>query len=302
MLCYEIAGGFLTMYNLFVSGRDDAWEGKPCIFDLDRCVRDQTNDELIARFGTLDAANVNELRRLPCIFSYESQHKKNPKFGVLRNITIRQRKVKIEYDVIDLEQFLTEADLHEDGLAFDLDVSSWEMNQTHWAVKDINLAKALQSKGIVLPGWAQSDAKIIDIAKHPFTIALSFPGEIRNYIKPIAVELERIIGPNSYFYDNNYVSQLARPSLDILLQDIYRNRSKLVVVFLCSDYQEKEWCGIEFRAVREIMMEREHQKIMFVKMDEGPVDGVFKTDGYIDGLKFCPTDIARFIHERVNLF
>jgi hypothetical protein len=176
-----------------------------------------------------------------------------------------------------------------------------EMNRTHWAVKNINLWKELQTKGIVLPHWVRSETEIVDITKHTFAIALSFPGEIRNYIEPVASELERIIGPNTYFYDKNYVSQLARPSLDKLLQDIYRNRSKLVVVFLCSDYQEKEWCGVEFRAVREIMMKREDQKIMFVKMDEGPVDGVFKTDGYIDGRNFSPSDVARFIQERVNL-
>jgi hypothetical protein len=48
--------------------------------------------------------------------------------------------------------------------------------------------------------------------------------------------LEKRIGPNSYFYDRNDVSQLARPSQDILLQEIYRLRSKLIVVFLGSDY------------------------------------------------------------------
>ena len=52
-------------------------------------------------------------------------------------------------------------------------------------------------------------------------------------------ELEARIDANVYFYDNNYVSQLARPSLDTLLQDIYRNRSKLIVVFSGEDYQRK---------------------------------------------------------------
>lgn len=289
------------MYNLFVSGRDEAWEGEPYMLELDRCVREYTDNELTVRFGNLDVLNVNELRRLPCIFAYESGCRKDPKFGVLRNVTIRQQMAKIEYDIIVLDQFLTEADLRDDGLAFDLDISKWEMNRTHWAIKDVNLAKELHAKGIFLPHWARSATKAVDITKHTFDIALSFPGETRNYVEPVAAELERIIGPNSYFYDNNYVSQLARPSLDNLLQDIYRNRSKLVVVFLCSDYQEKEWCGIEFRAIKEIMMEREHEKVMFVKMDDGQVDGVFKTDGYIDGRKFSPADVARFIQERVDL-
>jgi len=49
------------------------------------------------------------------------------------------------------------------------------------------------------------------------------------------------------------------------------------------------------------MMKRDHKKIMFVKMDDGSVDGVFKTDGYIDGRKFSPQEIAHFIQERVEL-
>jgi hypothetical protein len=120
-------------------------------------------------------------------------------------------------------------------------------------------------------------------------------------VKSIAAELEVKLGPNTYFYDNNYKSQIARPSVDIVLQDIYRNRSKLVVVFLCKRYQDKEWCGIEFRAIREIIKARDHHKVMFVKMDDGKVEGVFSTDGYIDGQSHSPTEVAGFILERVSL-
>jgi hypothetical protein len=143
--------------------------------------------------------------------------------------------------------------------------------------------------------------KAVDISTHSFEVSLSFPGEVRSLVEQIALELERRIGPNSYFYDNNYISQLARPSLDTLLQDIYRNRSKLVVVFLGGDYQKKDWCGIEFRAIKEIIMERDHKRIMFIRTDDGTVDGVFKTDGYVDARRFSPAELAGFIHERADL-
>jgi hypothetical protein len=176
------------------------------------------------------------------------------------------------------------------------------MNRTHWAVKDINLPKELHSaKGITLPPWARQATKAVDIARHTFDVALSFPGTVRPVVAKVAEELERRIGPNSYFYDSNYVSQLARPSLDIFLQDIYGNRSKLVVVFLGSDYQKKDRCGIEFRAIKEIIMKREHERIMFVRTDDGSVEGVFKTDGYIDARQFSPADIAAFICERLEV-
>jgi hypothetical protein len=94
---------------------------------------------------------------------------------------------------------------------------------------------------------------------------------------------------------------LRGPSLDTLLQDIYRNRSNLIVVFLSGDYQRKEWCGVEFRAIKEIIMERDHKKIMLIKLDDGVVEGIFKTDGYVDGRNFRPDELARFIAERIEL-
>lgn len=287
------------MYNLFVSGNDEAWEGEPYVLDLDRCVREYTDAEITKKYGDFTPEQVDAIRRFPSILAYEAGCRKDPKFGIVREITKRQGKVKIEYDLVEIDDFIAHSDL--DEMLFELDISDWEMNRTHWAIKDVNLAKEMAAKGVLLPRWARSEAKAVDITSHSFDVAFSFPGEVRTYVESIAVELEKAIGPNSYFYDNNYKAQLARPSLDTVLQDIYRNRSRLVVVFLCEKYQEKEWCGIEFRAIKEIIKEREHERVMFIKMDEGKVDGVFSTDGYIDGRTHSPEEVAEFIEERVSL-
>ena len=65
--------------------------------------------------------------------------------------------------------------------------------------------------------------------------------------------------------------------------------------------EAKSWCGIEFKAIREILAERNDEKIMYIKMDDGKVDGVFRTDGYIDGTKHTSKEIAEFIQERIDL-
>ncbi len=183
-----------------------------------------------------------------------------------------------------------------------LTVSGWdhyeELKRRKASHADVDTIKSNTASG---QGNAPNEALLIDITKHEFDVALSFPGEIRDYVESIAKELEIHSGPHTYFYDNNYKSQLARPSLDTLLQDIYRNRSKLIVVFLCEMYQQKEWCGIEFRPIREIIMERQHDKVMFVRMDDGEVEGVFKTDGYIDGRVHVPEAVAGLIKERILL-
>ncbi len=287
------------MYNLLVSSNDEAWDSDSYTLEIGRCVREYTDVNLTKKYGDFTQEQVDSIRRFPCIFAYESGHKKNPKFGIIKDLTSRQGKVKIEYELIEIDDFISHSDINE--MLFELDISDWEMNRTHWAIKDVNLPKELLSKGVRLPNWARSESKAVDITKHMFDVAFSFPGEIRKYVESIAAELEKEIGPNSYFYDNNYKAQLARPSLDTLLQEIYGCRSKLVVIFLCEKYQEKEWCGIEFRAIREIIMNRDHEKVMFIKMDEGKIDGVFKTDGYIDGRIHKPHQIAGYIQERVSL-
>jgi len=266
---------------------------------VNRCIREYTNAEITKQYGEFTQSQIDKIRRFPCVFAYEGICKKDPKFGLIRDITTRQGKVKIEYEIIQLDDFISHSSIS--TMLFELDILEWEMNRTHWAIKEVNLPKELASMGVRLPQWTRNEAKAVDITKHEFDVALSFPGEVRGYIESVAAELERIIGPNSYFYDNNYVAQLARPSLDDLLQDIYGNRSKLVVVFLCEKFQEKEWCGIEFRAIKEIIMKRQHEKVMFVKMDDGQVQGVFNTDGFIDARKHSPAEVATFIQERVEL-
>src|SRR5208283_1932728 len=61
-----------------------------------------------------------------------------------------------------------------------LDIGKWEMNRTHWAVKDVNLAKELKACGVFLPAWARDLSKAVDITTHNFDVALSFPGEVRS--------------------------------------------------------------------------------------------------------------------------
>lgn len=287
------------MYNLLISGDVSAWDNQSCILEIGRCVREYTDNQITEQYGDFNQEQVDQIRRFPCIFGYESGCSKDPLFGIIRDVTCRQGKVKIEYDIIPLQTFLSHQDLSE--MLFELDILDWELNRTHWAIKNVNLPKELHARNIHLPNWVRSESNAIDISKHIFDVSFSFPGEIREYVESVAVEVERILGPHTYFYDNNYKAQLARPSLDTFLQDIYSRRSRLIVVFLCEKYQEKQWCGIEFRSIRPILTQTENSKIMFIRLDDGQVDGVFNIDGYIDGRNHTPQELANFIRERVSL-
>lgn len=143
----------------------------------------------------------------------------------------------------------------------------------------------------------KSSTNIQDIQ---FRVALSFPGEKRTFIAETVGFLRDELGKDAVFYDYDYQAQLARPNLDILLQEIYLERSDLVVVFLCSEYASKEWCGLEWRAIRNIIKSRKDENLMFFRFDNAKVEGVFPIDGYIDAGKYAPEKISKFIVERVN--
>lgn len=277
------------LYNLLISGNENAWESSSYLLDFNRFL-EYTDQDIKGKFAKLSNGEINEIIKYPCIFAYEDGWEKDAIFGYITDIIVRQGKIKITFQkekVIPLENLL--------ALKFELDIRDWELNRTHWAIKKVNLHKELQSLSI------KTANSPIDITKQLFDVAFTFAGESRSLVEQVVRELENIINKDNIFYDNNYRSQLARPSLDVLLQDIYRNRSKLVVVFLCEKYQDKEWCGLEFRAIREMIMKKETSKIMFIRLDDGHVDGVFNTDGYIDGNKFTPQELASFIKERVDL-
>lgn len=134
-----------------------------------------------------------------------------------------------------------------------------------------------------------------------FDLALSFPGEHRAFVKEVAEALALSLTKERVFYDRFHEAELARPNLDTYLQRIYHDESELVVVFLCQKYDEKEWCGLEFRAIRDLIKKRRDGEIMFVRVADGDVKGVFEIDGYVDAKDRPASEIAQVIRDRLAL-
>ncbi len=73
------------------------------------------------------------------------------------------------------------------------------------------------------------------------------------------------------------------------------------LIFLCSEYSKKEWCGLEWRAIKDIIKTKDYEKIMPIRFDDTKIDGLFSIDGYIDANLFSPEKVAEFIISRANL-
>ena len=152
-------------------------------------------------------------------------------------------------------------------------------------------------------GLSQSATRegVVDVTRHRFDVALSFPGEHRSYVARVAASLEETLGPNACFYDRSYRAQLALPDADVLLHEIYGERSDLVVVFVCREYDEKKWCGIEWRKIRERVSEGGAGEIMYVRLDLGDVAGMTTLDGYVDAQEESPETVTSLILERLQV-
>lgn len=133
-----------------------------------------------------------------------------------------------------------------------------------------------------------------------FKVAVSFPGEKRDFVAEVVNKLKTVYGKDSVFYDFDYQSQLARPNLDTYLQKIYQNKAELIVVFICKQYLDKQWCGLEWRVIREIIKNKDDQRIMFVRFDDADIEGLLSIDGYIDANLYSESNVAQFIRERIE--
>lgn len=147
---------------------------------------------------------------------------------------------------------------------------------------------------------SQPSPKKVPFDQMRFRVALSFPGEKRAIVEDVANRLAENLPRKVIFYDNWYRPHLARPAIDLPLQDIYHKRSELLVVFLCAEYEQKEWCGVEWRAIRDLIKQRKEDSIMLVRLDDAPVSGVLSVDGFLDARKMAPDELADCILERLG--
>lgn len=133
-----------------------------------------------------------------------------------------------------------------------------------------------------------------------FRVALSFPGERRDFVKKVADYLCERLGKDKVLYDQHFEAEFALINLDTHLQRLYHDDSDLLAVFLCAEYAEKEWCGLEWRAIRDLIKKGQDSAIMLLWFDDAEIDGLYSIDGYVDIADREPEEIAALILERVG--
>ncbi len=133
-----------------------------------------------------------------------------------------------------------------------------------------------------------------------FGVALSFPGEKRDFIRQVAEDLSATLGRDKVLYDKYLTAELARPNLDVYLGELYHDQSEMLVLFVCTGYERKEWCGLEWRQMRDILKRKKDDCIMPFRFDDTPILGVLSIDGYVKIGERTLNEVADLILERIG--
>jgi len=134
-----------------------------------------------------------------------------------------------------------------------------------------------------------------------FRIAFSFAGEKRTFVAEMADVLAERFAEAAILYDKFHEAEFARRNLGIYLPELYHQESDLVVVVVCPDYDVKQWTGLEWTAIHDLLSRRKDDEVMLCRFDHATVTGLYSTAGFIELDQKTPAQAATLILERLAL-
>lgn len=181
------------MFNFLVTAEEGAWDKPGYEYARVRFL-EYTSEEIAASFRELETAQLRALKELPCLFAYEGTSEPM-RVGRLKSIKLRDKGRSllivpeidpaippIPFETIERVQVL-------------LDIRGWELNRTHWAIKDEDLFQVLVEAGVALNGAPASKVSKADLPRP--TDAAFQAGSVGAFIEHV---LAMDHGGNEVFY------------------------------------------------------------------------------------------------------
>lgn len=134
------------MFNLIISYDPETWSTSPQEFQRSRVAIEYTADEISERYKNFDAETIEELKGFPTLFVTENEQTES-RIGRVTNIRLRQNSVVFDYEFDEAFPVLPIGAI--EAIRVDIDLGSWELSRTHWAIKDEPLFEILIKKGYI---------------------------------------------------------------------------------------------------------------------------------------------------------
>ena len=131
-----------------------------------------------------------------------------------------------------------------------------------------------------------------------YDVALSFAGEDRRYVEPLANFLKE--GGNSVFYDEFERAELWGKDLYQHLSSVYKDQACYCVMFLSEHYAKKLWANHELRNAQARAFEESREYIRPVRLDDTEIAGILPTVGYLDLRKISIEEVYQVLMEKLQ--
>jgi len=134
-------------------------------------------------------------------------------------------------------------------------------------------------------------------SKHLYDVALSFAGEQREYAEHLA-EVLKGLGIR-VFYDKFESANLWGKDLYQHLNEVYKNKSRFVVILISADYAEKQWPSHELRSMQARAFDENREYILPVRFDSTSLPGLNDTTAYMSANDTDPEKLAALIARKL---
>ncbi len=121
------------MFNLIISYGPESWSSSTQEFQRSRVAIEYTADEISERYKHFDTETIEELKSFPTLFVTENEETES-RIGRVVNIRLRQNTVVFDFEFDNAFPPLPIGTI--ESIRVDIDLGSWELSRTHWAIKD----------------------------------------------------------------------------------------------------------------------------------------------------------------------
>lgn len=138
------------------------------------------------------------------------------------------------------------------------------------------------------------------VIDNEYDVALSFAGEDRDFVKDVYKELEK--NNISVFYDDDEEinNDLWGKDLIEILDEIYRKRSKCVVMFISEYYAKKVWTKLERRSSLAKALNEQREYVLPARFDDTELPGLLPTIKFEDLSQQTPQTFAQKIIKKLG--
>jgi hypothetical protein len=160
------------MFNFLVTSQPDGWGKDYYEWEKGR-ILEYTEETISNKLEKLSENDLKLMAALPCLFAYEAWNRLAMRVGRITKFVRRQSTVLIEFE---FEKNIPEISYDSIEPYFQyFDIRKWEMNRTHWAVKEGDLLDMLRDRDLLpehltapsLPagdaGLPSEQAKVVEI-------------------------------------------------------------------------------------------------------------------------------------------